>query len=404
LLGRDCSDLKSLKDLCSLITSAVLHKVKQKQRIIYRNVNLDVTASPLIEEGEITYVVAVLQDISAYVNLESEFLRKNRELIISNTLSSAFITTDNIESVFSDLLEKALVISHLGMGWIMLRRDEGYEMKVSSGLSNDFKGLIEDGALDGIVEKALASGAPLHVLEAEDTAKVELLRNEGVAFLAIIPLRSGDDVMGCLVLASRIETVLDFDLASLLSLVGNNLSMIADKIKLFQETQRLAITDGLTGIYNVRFFYDELEKEIARSERYSSPFSLALFDIDDFKLINDTYGHQAGDEVLRDVADMIMGVSRKSDIVARYGGEEFISVLPSTSKDEAYRHASRIKEAVEGKRYLGKNSVRLTISGGISTYPGDGSDAKSLLYAADMAMYKAKAVGKKTIICYGRSK
>jgi diguanylate cyclase (GGDEF)-like protein len=222
--------------------------------------------------------------------------------------------------------------------------------------------------------------------------------------MAIIPLRTGEHVMGCLVLCSRIETAFDFDLASLLSLIGNNLSVIADKIKLFQETQRLAITDGLTGIYNARFFYDELEKEIARSERYSTPFSLALFDIDDFKLINDTYGHQAGDEVLRDVADMIMKASRKSDIVARYGGEEFISILPNTSKEEAYKHSCRIKEAVEGKNYLGENSVRLTISGGISTFPGDAEDAKSLLYASDMALYKAKAAGKKTIYCYGQEK
>jgi diguanylate cyclase (GGDEF)-like protein/PAS domain S-box-containing protein len=403
VIGKDCSQLEPLRDVCNLITSAVLHKVKQKQRINYRNVSLDATVTPMIEDGEIRYVMAVLQDVSSYVSLEAEFLRKNRELIISNTLSSAFITSDNIESVFSDLLEKALVISHLGMGWIMLKSDDSFELKVSSGLSSEFKKLIENGGLDRIIEKALSSGAPLHVLESEDTADIKELRDEGVAFLAVIPLRSGYELMGCLVLSSRIETAFDFDLASLLSLIGNNLSMIADKIKLFQETQRLAITDGLTGIYNVRFFYDELEKEIARSERYSAPFSLALFDIDDFKEINDTFGHQAGDEVLRHVAENILNASRKSDIVARYGGEEFISILPSTTKDEAYRHACRIKDAVERDLYLGENSVKLTISGGISTFPGDASDAKSLLYAADMAMYKAKSMGKKIIYCYGRS-
>jgi diguanylate cyclase (GGDEF)-like protein len=179
--------------------------------------------------------------------------------------------------------------------------------------------------------------------------------------------------------------------------------MIADKIKLFQETQRLAITDGLTGLFNIRHFYDELEKEIARAQRYSTGFSLALFDIDDFKVLNDTYGHQSGDEVLRDVTEMMLHVSRKTDIVARYGGEEFISILPNTPKDEAYKHAYRIKDSVEGKLYLGENSVRLTLSGGISSFPEDAEDAKALLYAADMAMYQAKAAGKNRIYRYGRT-
>jgi diguanylate cyclase (GGDEF)-like protein len=381
----------------------VLQKVKQKQRVLFRNITFEATVSPVTVNGELSYVIIVLADISAFVNLETEFLKKNRELIITNTLSSAFITSDNIDSVFSDLLEKALVISHLGMGWILLRRDEGFELKVSSGLSNEFKKGIEDGRLDSVVEKALSSDSPLHVFESEDTRQMPELKEEGVAFFSVIPLRSGPDVLGCLMLASRIETAFDFDLASLLSLIGNNLSMIADKIRLFQETQRLAITDGLTGLYNARHFYDELEKEIARAQRYSTPFSLALFDIDNFKALNDTFGHQAGDEVLRDVAEMILHVSRKTDIVARYGGEEFISILPNTPKDEAYTHAHRIKDSVEGKRYLGANSVKLTISGGISSFPEDAANSKALLYAADMAMYKAKAAGKNVIHRYGQA-
>jgi len=404
LLGKDCADVSPLDELRDLVTSAVLHKVRQKQKLNYRNLTLEATVTPIVTDDEIKHVLIIIQDVSAYVNLEAEFLRKNRELIISNTLSSAFITSDNIDSVFSDLLEKALVISHLGMGWLMLRREDGFNIKVSSGLSSEFKKLIESGGLDPVVEKALSSGAPLHVLEAEDTAEISHLRDEGIAFLAIIPLRTGDEVLGCLVLANKIETAFDFDLASLLSLVGNNLAMIADKIRLFQVTQRLAITDGLTGIYNARFFYDELEKEISRSERYTTPFSIALFDIDDFKRINDTFGHQAGDDALRSVAESMLAASRKSDIVARYGGEEFISILPSTSKDEAAKHARRIKESVESARHFLDNTVELTISGGVSTYPEDGSDAKSLLYAADMALYQAKAAGKNAVRCYGRSK
>lgn len=403
VIGRDCHEIEPIKFLCNVIASTALQRIKQKQRVAFRNITFEATVSPMTIDGEMSYVLIVFTDIAAFVNLEAEFLRKNRELIISNTLSSAFITSDNIDTVFSDLLEKALIISHVGMGWIMLKRGEEFELKVSSGLTSNLRTVIEDGLLDTVIEKTLLSDSPLHVFESEDTRQIPELNREGVVFFAIIPLRTGPDILGCLLLANRVKVTFDFDLASLLSLIGNNLSLIADKVKLFQETQRLAITDGLTGLYNARHFYEELEKEIARAQRYSTAFSLALFDIDDFKVLNDTYGHQAGDEVLRDVAEKILHVSRKTDVVARYGGEEFISILPNTPKEEAYKHAHRIKDSVEGKLYLGANSVRLTLSGGISAFPEDATDAKALLYAADMAMYKAKAAGKNTIHCYGQT-
>jgi diguanylate cyclase (GGDEF)-like protein/PAS domain S-box-containing protein len=402
VIGKDCREIEPLDTLCNMITDTALRKVKQKQRITYRNITLEASVSPVVVEDDLAHILIVLTDVSAFVNLEAEFLRKNRELIITNTLSSAFISSENIDSVFSDLMEKALLISHLGIGWIMLRQKGGYALKGSTGLSSDLRKKIEEGSLHSLIEKALSSGAPLQVLESEETAAIPELKDEGVTFLALIPLRVGDEVLGCLALANRLETAFDFDMASLLSLIGNNLSMIADKIKLFQKTQRLAITDGLTGLYNVRHFYAELDKEIARARRYSTPFSLALFDIDDFKRINDTFGHQAGDEVLCDVSAKILHVSRESDIVARYGGEEFICVLPNTAKEEAYNHACRVKEAVEKKRYLGPNSVGLTVSGGVASFPEDAEDAKALMYAADMAMYKAKASGKKAIQCYKR--
>ncbi|MGD2080249.1 MAG: sensor domain-containing diguanylate cyclase, partial [Nitrospirota bacterium] len=400
----DASDVEPLGALANVLTSTVLHRMKQKERLLYGNRSLEATLSPVVLEGEVAYILIVLADISAFVNLEAQYLKKNRELIITNTLSSAFISSEDIDSVFSDLLEKALIITHLSLGWIMLKKEGRLELKVSSGLSADLRKRVQEGMVTPLLEKALALRAPLHVLEKGDTMKNEVLSGEGIAFFAIIPLRAGADVLGCLVLASRKETVFDFDLASLLSLIGNNLSMIADKVRLFQETQRLAITDGLTGLYNIRHFYTELDKEIARSERYSSSFSIALFDIDDFKVINDTFGHQAGDEVLRDVAEMILHVSRKTDVVARYGGEEFITLLPNTAKEEAFNHACRIRDAVELKRYLGSDSVSLTISGGVASYPEDATEAKNLLSAADMAMYGAKASGKKSVRCYDSGK
>jgi diguanylate cyclase (GGDEF)-like protein len=175
-----------------------------------------------------------------------------------------------------------------------------------------------------------------------------------------------------------------------------------DKIRLFQETRRLAITDSLTGLYNSRYFYKHLDIEVARTKRYGNSLSLILFDIDDFKMLNDTYGHQEGDEVLQGLARSLTSVSRETDIVVRYGGAEFIIILPNTAREEATALARRILHAVqETKIRVGPSAeVSVTLSGGIATFPQNASSAKALLSAADNALYAAKAAGKNTVICF----
>jgi GAF domain-containing protein len=133
-----------------------------------------------------------------------------------------------------------------------------------------------------------------------------------------MPLYSNKKIIGFLFLARR-DTVtesFDFDTVALLSLIGNNISLILDKIKLFQETRRLAITDSLTGLFNRRHFYKHLAIEIARSKRYGNTFSVMLFDIDNFKQINDTYGHHAGDMALIKISDIFKAVKLMSLFVS----------------------------------------------------------------------------------------
>jgi len=400
LRGMDCREVEAVHSLWNVFTACLLHGREQSEQLAFRDKTLLATLTPIQEDGQTRLVSITLKDISSFVSLQTEFLKRNKELVITNTLSSAFISSSDMEHVYHDLLEKVLIISDLGMGWIVSRLDDEFVLRSAGGVSREFKEKIEGGGLDFLFKTAAESKDPLYVLESERDEMPELISREGIVFFCSIPLRVGEETIGLLMLASRVAVGFDFDLASLLSLVGNNLSLIAEKIMLFQKTERLAVTDALTGLYNARYFYDMLNAEVARTERYSTPFSLVLFDIDDFKILNDTYGHQAGDEVLRAVAQVLHSASRKTDIVARYGGEEFISILPNSSKEMAYNLACRVKEAVESTRFLGDDSVRISLSGGVATFPFDASDAKSLLYAADMAMYEAKAAGKKQIRGY----
>lgn len=392
-----------LKALYESIAKCRYDKTEKTEQVTLGNHVLDVTVTPIMSNNSLNFFGIVFRDISNFLQLEKNLIKRNKELGIINTLSGAFISSGDINSVFLDLLEKVLVVSDLSLGWIAINENGNFVIKGSSGASLKLKNELEKGKLNFLYEEILKSEEPLYILESEEIMQIDLLKKEGIMFFSCIPLKVGAEVMGFLVLASRVDLKFDFDRAALFSLIGNNISLIIDKIKLFQESQRLAITDAMTGVYNVRYFYDALHKEIARAMRYHNTFSLVLFDIDDFKALNDTYGHQAGDNVLRSLAAILKDASRKTDIVARYGGEEFILILPNTPRHEALNLANRIKERVEKHNdYLEGQSLRITVSGGIATFPEDAKDSKSLLYSADMAMYDAKAKGKNQVRSYKR--
>ena len=170
------------------------------------------------------------------------------------------------------------------------------------------------------------------------------------------------------------------------------------------EKQRLlekAIRDHLTKLYNRLYLEEEMPKEIERARRYSYPVSLIMFDLDGFKEINDCYGHQMGDEVLKRFADLLRSRIRTTDIPVRYGGEEFIVVLPHTYGEEAYKVAERIREDFHRMTMeVHKNVLVLTVSAGVATLEGRDITLKDLINMADRAMYRAKKLGKNRVEVY----
>lgn len=166
--------------------------------------------------------------------------------------------------------------------------------------------------------------------------------------------------------------------------------------------ETLAITDGLTGAYNHRYFYKRLVEEFERAKRYRIPLSLIMIDIDFFKKINDTYGHLVGDSVLVDLANLLKINIRKHDIFARYGGEEFAIILPHTNRDGAEKEAERIRKAVESHKFSHINKAgEITISLGCVTYPDvDVEKSEDLVKLADSALYNAKSSGRNNVKFY----
>lgn len=170
-----------------------------------------------------------------------------------------------------------------------------------------------------------------------------------------------------------------------------------------QELLHLARTDGLTGLINRRHFEERLASEFARSERYRSPLSCFLLDIDHFKKVNDTWGHPFGDVVLREVAAAAKKALRDVDVLARYGGEELVALLPETSPEEAWRAAERVRMAVEAMQLTTEidgvtHAVQVTASIGVSTFPtGTVTSMTALVQVADECLYSAKSNGRNQV-------
>jgi diguanylate cyclase (GGDEF)-like protein len=179
------------------------------------------------------------------------------------------------------------------------------------------------------------------------------------------------------------------------------------ELRLFEQTQASAYRDELTGLCNFRLFREHLAHELVLAERYGAPLSLVMVDIDDFKNYNDLNGHEAGNEVLGDVARLLADSLRRSDIPARYGGEEFVLVLPETTKTNAELVAERARRAIEQHPFPNRERQpgrALTVSMGVATYPADGLDPRELVRHADQAMYVAKSKGKNRVYLYGEDR
>lgn len=385
-----------------IIDRSLAETKEHTERISFNGKNFEVHILPFHAENKTDLIRIIFKDITNFLRLETELLKRNKELIIINNLSSTFISSDNLDLVLQDLMDKVLLITDFHTGWILLEEHDRLSLKIGKGISSEVTALIRDGALDGLCNNTMNLKEPLRIIEADELQKIPFLYEEGIVFLVVVPLLSEGSVTGMLFLASRVGRDIDFEFVSVMTLVGNHVTHIIGKVRLFLETKRLSITDALTGLYNTRYFYKTLDLEIARTNRYDSPFSLILFDIDNFKQMNDTYGHQAGDEVLQEIAQILRSVSRETDTIVRYGGEEFIIILPNTLEEETIFLANRIRNIVQDHQFC-KNSlerVRITLSSGIASYPKNAKDAKSLLNAADSALYAAKAAGKNIVFCF----
>ena len=230
---------------------------------------------------------------------------------------------------------------------------------------------------------------------AADPAEVTLLVRDGNRVLAMLPLVAKGQSIGLVELFSRGAVHWDEERLELARTMANEAAMALENARLYEDARKLADRDPLTGFYNHRFLHERLGEEVVRSRRGYRPLSVLMLDLDDFKLVNDTFGHLFGDGMLRFTAELIRSTLRGSDVPARYGGDEFAVILPETDADDARRAAERILAVCLERPFIaeGRGPVPIALSIGVATFPGDGRTATDLIAAADAALYRVKRAG-----------
>lgn len=216
--------------------------------------------------------------------------------------------------------------------------------------------------------------------------------------VTIFPLRAQQELFGVVIVAT--ETATDFTGRELVETLVAHTALSINNAAMLEQVERLAITDGLTGVYNRRYFNSRLETEIQRSMRFSHSVSLIILDIDWFKSVNDELGHLGGDAVLKQLAGLLHEKVRKVDIVARYGGEEFAIILPETTATNAAYVAEKIRCWIEEFPFTDQEKLphrNITSSLGVATYPEHAHTLEALIHQADESLYRAKQGGRNQV-------
>jgi diguanylate cyclase (GGDEF)-like protein len=260
--------------------------------------------------------------------------------------------------------------------------------------------LVDEDKNNLIVHAALNGRSLIQDLESEPSNDPRYSKGNYGSVMCL-PLHTHARLFGVLEIltarGSRKLTIEDLELGEHIAV---SLAAALANANNFASAERLCQIDDLTQLYNSRYLHQVLESEVRRARRYKIPISVIFLDLDGFKLVNDANGHLCGSATLTEVANLMLGLVRETDIVARYGGDEFVIVLPETPADRAVTIAERIRKQIEAHVFRGggDSEIYLTASFGVASYPEHASSPAALIRCADKAMYKAKESNKNLVI------
>lgn len=342
---------------------------------------------------------------------EREVQRSLAEQKMLYEIGISLLSAEKSDAAIKLIVKAAMDLQEMSAGSVALFNEEISEMKTVVSIGFDSK---KNMGIDrwkvrpgGFTAHVLSNPKPTVIEDINYVSEFDTsqLKKEGFRSLIAVPLKAEGKIVGILYVDHRKPRKFLPREIDLMSLLGAMAASAIDKILLLELTEEMAITDGLTKIYNHRYFIRTLANEMRRTQRYHEPLSLFMIDVDHFKKYNDTHGHLKGNDVLIGIARLISENMRKTDTVARYGGEEFSVILPKCPQEVAINMAERLRKIVEQYHFPNEYTQpggKLTISVGVATYSANFSteDVSDFIEMADQSLYRSKTAGRNTVTIY----
>ncbi len=300
----------------------------------------------------------------------------------------------DLEYVLSFVSKEIVSLMNAETASVMLLDESGTELlsKASFGLTPNEEKNITFKVGEGVAGWVVSNGLPARIGDVTQDKRFKVSQHQDniISSLIAVPLKIHNNIIGVLTATHSQKEAFDVQDETILTLLGNSIVLDIENARLY----RLSITDPLTKVYNRQFLYNKLPEEISRFKRYKTPLSIIMFDVDYFKKFNDTYGHNAGDYILKNLATIVRQNIRSVDMLVRYGGEEFLILSPESTIDDAASIAERIRTEVANTVFVFEDKdLKITISLGVSQYR-DGLAPEEFIKEADMALYRAKQNGR----------
>jgi diguanylate cyclase (GGDEF)-like protein len=341
---------------------------------------------------------------------EKEDLDKTiQNLSLLYSIGKAMNYISDLKNLLQFILSQAIDVTSAEKGSLMLYdlETDQLNIRVLAGMEDtSFQEKVNSNEIEcrsfkpgeGIAGRVYMTAKPIVVNNIEDDDIFIDSAKSYVRSIACIPMVVYSDVIGVINVTNKRQgkDFTDEDV-EMLKAVADQAAVAINKAQLWD----MAVTDSLTGLYVRRYFMVKLQEELLRAQRYNNILSVVMADLDRFKNINDTYGHEAGDRVLKAIGKFLQQNVRDVDVVARYGGEEFVIMIPEAANDAAHILSERLRKNLSKMKFGDLPSV--TISLGIATFPHDGKDPGDLIRKADAAMYAAKRAGRDQVVKYSRN-
>lgn len=380
-------------------TKEELNRTKTELSILYEISNAMRTTLKL---DEILYII--LTGVTAHIGLGFNrailFLVNEKDNLIEGKMGIGPETGEEANRVWNQIEQENMDLEDLINGYNSSDVTEsGFNRQIQR-----LKFSLQEKS-ENILVLAALEGMPLHLTHEtiqnyKNSPIIQMLKSDE---LVLIPLKAKNKVNGIIAADNFItKKPITKDDLRMLIMLANQAGLAIENSQLYEKTVMRAHMDSLTELWNHGYFQHIFQLELEKTKATSTPLSLVMLDIDDFKVYNDMLGHQAGDKILKELAQLLKNQSRKMDYVCRYGGEEFTVILPQTEKKEAFLIAERLRTDIEKQIFVHEEILphkKLTVSIGMSSFPEDGETSPELINASDKALYQAKNKGKNVTCC-----